>query len=200
MREGTKKTLSGEGFILLQRNLLVRKFQKVHFQIISQLTNIFLQLEADLCARYVYKILLTLRITDMHSIQWKLFNEVKILFSYSSASSFAPIQFLPLSCKKLCTCKEERFGCTTFQSLWIHYIKLLSSCWQPVAARSPLLCLGPSVALNGVQFWSPISPVLPLNSVSNMWFLWVMKKHCWLSNTREENYWFPSSYMLFEFS
>lgn len=81
----------------------------------------------------------------------------------SSATSFAPIQSLPLSCKKLCTCKEERFGCTTFQSLWIHYIKLLSSCWLPVAARSPLLCLGPSVALN--YGWSSVlEPHLPSTS------------------------------------
>lgn len=170
MRKGTKQTLSGEGFILLQKDLLVGNFQRVHFQIISQLTNIFLVLEVDLCACYICKILLTLRVTA-HSIQWKLFNEMKILSSYSSANSFAPIQSLPLSYKKWCTCKEERFGCPTFQSLWIYYIKLVSSCWQSVAVRSPPLCLSPSVTLSwGMQFsfGAPISPVLSLNSVSNM--------------------------------
>lgn len=53
MREGT-----GEGFILLLKDLLVEKFQKVHFQIISQLTDLLLELEKiDPCAYRICKLL-----------------------------------------------------------------------------------------------------------------------------------------------
>lgn len=148
--------------VLLQKELLVERFQKVHFQIISQLRDLLLELEkSDPCAYSVCKFLLTLSwVADIHPIQWKLFTEMKFLCNSFLLAILLSIRSSPLSlsCKKWCKCKEARLGCMTF-------LKFVNTLYQAVVflltascCRMSTIVSGPFCSpelMDGVQFWSP---------------------------------------------
>lgn len=119
-------------------------------------------------------------VTDIHPIQWKLFSRMRsfflIVFSWQFCSPADSCLYLyPIRNDinanwKLCL--QEDLGARLFWSLGIHYIKLLSSCWQPVVAGSLPLCLGLSVALSWWMEFSFGAPQLHrTSSESRGWYL-----------------------------